>query len=536
MIRPQRFLESIHTQIVISAFVGFVSGVYRVIRKQVNTFVYLFGGADVINDAYIKAEGKPFEILTPGRRHQMVSSPMHLEEINRAPVDVLSLHAVAKDFLQPKYTMHGFEWNDVRGVEGTGFVRALRTILTSHLPKLLPSLQERIANHIHRELMNHESSSGSYELSIYDMSKRLVAKTNSFVFFGHELTEDSDFFEAAYSFPHESALAAEAFRLLPNPLARNHWAARSFHDRLHREIERRLSLRSIGNGQSSNDGLQWLIETSPKKNPWSIQRLVGEVMGIWYGSVHTLSIAVTFALLDLYSHKEYIEPLRKELDNTKLDALKGTPGEMPLLDSFLKESARLSAFESTGVRRQALKEFTFSDGLHLRRGDWVCVPHRSLMRDENNFPDALSFHGFRFVGTQHNKDSSNEQDHSSAGIPAKGSFLTDSSDSLIWGLGRIVWSVHVPSSLSWTILRNGSAEAGSCHPAAQIRLRALTNKRREIVSMAVIGDTKTKHKAACAAERQQHQYAGSGVLDHLGGPLSFLRGEANFAIVSLYRS
>lgn len=54
MIRPQRFLESIHTQIVISAFVGFVSGVYRVIRKQVNTFVYLFGGADVINDAYIK--------------------------------------------------------------------------------------------------------------------------------------------------------------------------------------------------------------------------------------------------------------------------------------------------------------------------------------------------------------------------------------------------------------------------------------------------------------------------------------------------
>lgn len=69
------------------------------------------------------------------------------------------------------------------------------------------------------------------------------------------------------------------------------------------------------------------------------------------------------------------------------------------------------------------------------------------MRDENNFPDALSFNGFRFVGTQHTKDSSNEQDQRSAGILAKGSFLTDSSDSLIWGLGRIVWSVLVPSSL-----------------------------------------------------------------------------------------
>jgi hypothetical protein len=44
-----------------------------------------------------QAKGKPFEVLTPGRRHQMVSSPLHLEEINRAPLDVLSLHAVAKD-------------------------------------------------------------------------------------------------------------------------------------------------------------------------------------------------------------------------------------------------------------------------------------------------------------------------------------------------------------------------------------------------------------------------------------------------------
>ena len=38
------------------------------------------------------------------------------------------------------------------------------------------------------------------------------------------------------------------------------------------------------------DGIQWLIETSPKKERWSSHRLVGEIMGIWYGSVHTLAI------------------------------------------------------------------------------------------------------------------------------------------------------------------------------------------------------------------------------------------------------
>lgn len=96
-----------------------------------------------------------------------------------------------------------------------------------------------------------------------------------------------------------------------------------------------------------NDSLRWLIDTSPKKNPWSIDRLVGEVMGIWYGSVHTLSIAMTYALLDLYTRPQYIEPLRAELEATDLDIMKGSSEELPLLDSFLRESARLSAFESS---------------------------------------------------------------------------------------------------------------------------------------------------------------------------------------------
>src|SRR5689334_17093822 len=61
--------------------------------------------------------------------------------------------------LQPVYTMHGtslplrdlktsytdfsisgFNWFDRRGTEGVGFIRALRTLLTSNLPKILPDL------------------------------------------------------------------------------------------------------------------------------------------------------------------------------------------------------------------------------------------------------------------------------------------------------------------------------------------------------------------------------------------------------------
>ena len=54
---------------------------------------------------------------------------------------------------------------------------------------------------------------------------------------------------------------------------------------------------------------------------------------------------VTYALHDIYSHPECMDPVIRELKTTNLDAFSGAPHELPVLDSVLKESARLSAFE-----------------------------------------------------------------------------------------------------------------------------------------------------------------------------------------------
>ena len=69
-----------------------------------------------------------------------VSSPKYIKELDTAPDTVLSLNGAAKHMLQPLYTMNGFNWFDRRGVEGVGFVRTLRTLLTNNLPQLLPDL------------------------------------------------------------------------------------------------------------------------------------------------------------------------------------------------------------------------------------------------------------------------------------------------------------------------------------------------------------------------------------------------------------
>ncbi|KAK8107789.1 cytochrome P450 [Apiospora kogelbergensis] len=344
----------------------------------------------------------------------MVTSRQHLSEINHAPVHQLSLHAVAKEFLQPKYTMHGFEWKDIRGVEGTGFVRALRHTLTNHLPNLMGCLRLLIADEVSKGVKKSPATTSE---PCQIRGEKVQSKADNFSWATPSIALS----------PSESLSGAgELFGLLrPGALlvarcaTKNHRASLTFYKHLEGEVTRRIKNSNDDAYQGSskqNDGLQWLIDTAPKRAAWSIDRIVGEVMGIWYGSVHTLGIGVTYALHDIYSHPECMDPVIRELKTTNLDAFSGAPHELPVLD--------------TGIRRKALEPFTFSDGLSVARGEWVCVPHRSMMRDSRFFPDALEFQPFRFY--QPPKEGGQV-------FPDRGSFLTDASDSwLVWGAGRIL--------------------------------------------------------------------------------------------------
>ena len=48
-----------------------------------------------------QADGSPFTIQTPGKKHVMVTSSKHIKELSEAPLNRLSLHAVAKDVWKP---------------------------------------------------------------------------------------------------------------------------------------------------------------------------------------------------------------------------------------------------------------------------------------------------------------------------------------------------------------------------------------------------------------------------------------------------
>jgi len=55
---------------------------------------------------------------------------------------------------------------------------------------------------------------------------------------------------------------------------------------------------------------------------------------------------IVYVIHDLCLHPEYIEPLRRELE-TSYEEFQRTGQGLPLLDSFIKESARLTPVESS---------------------------------------------------------------------------------------------------------------------------------------------------------------------------------------------
>lgn len=110
------------------------------------------------------------------------------------------------------------------------------------------------------------------------------------------------------------------------------------------------------------------MDHSPKTKPWTVARVVHELIAVWFGSVHITSTvrAITLrpnlhladkriqtacvALFDLCERPEYIDILRQEIEHTGWEEFDKSGGKLfPLMDSFMKESARLCPIESGTV-------------------------------------------------------------------------------------------------------------------------------------------------------------------------------------------
>ncbi|MCJ1454187.1 hypothetical protein MMC28_004538 [Mycoblastus sanguinarius] len=376
----------------------------------------------------------PFVVDTETTHYVPVSSMDHIIQLDQASGKELSLHAAAKEILQPKYTYtaHGFEWPDRRGIESTGFSRTLKNLLTAHLPSMIPNIDNTMIRTIEEQLEHCELDDQSYrKFSIQPNVKRLITIINNGIFFGPEFAQNEEFTNAALEYMDLVPAAAELVKIVPGVIApfvaslvtQRHRASRTMHRFLAPVVQSRLEARANLEKQANEpvDCMQWLIDTSPKKQPWTVTRAVDEVLAVWFSSVPQLSMTASYTLYELAAHPDFCSLLRTESGSLAYGNFKTCAEGLVLMDSFIKECVRINPIDAISCRRKVLSPFEFSDGTRLSPGDWACVPQQAMWLDPKNFPNPHRFDPSRFAATNDRPSSQ----------------LTEVSETwVLWGYGR----------------------------------------------------------------------------------------------------
>ena len=154
----------------------------------------------------------------------------------------------------------------------------------------------------------------------------------------------------------------------------------------------------------------------------------------------------THAMYDLAVHPEYVDSLREEATTilSKHGWTRSALEKMPKFESFMRESARLSptnlgrltqsvASEHVVISnlllvslpRQLLKDWTFSNGVTVKKGSFVAASTFSTHWDDEIYPDARTFKPWRFY---HEGDDS-----------GKDRFTSTGNEFMAFGAGKHAW-------------------------------------------------------------------------------------------------
>lgn len=123
-------------------------------------------------------------------------------------------------------------------------------------------------------------------------------------------------------------------------------------------------------------------------------------LSVSMASIHTTSMTVTNAIFDLAARPEYIQPLREEIKQVKASETtpyfsKSSMPRLKQLDSFIKESHRISPISLLNMRRKIKQDMVLHDGTLLPAGTHIAFPLNQVSNDAQLWHEPEKFDGFR---------------------------------------------------------------------------------------------------------------------------------------------
>ncbi|KIL60300.1 hypothetical protein M378DRAFT_168328 [Amanita muscaria Koide BX008] len=361
---------------------------------------FLRHGRKMLKDGYIKFHGSVFKVPTLTSWTIVVSGSNLIDELRRAPDEILSSTEALRQATHLDLTLGRETYNDPFHAE------AIRGPFTKNIGTMFADVQDEIAV----AFKEHIPVKGDEwaRVTLYSTVMDIVCRASNRMFVGVPLCRDPDWMELNKSLTLELMKGAFVLGLFPATVrpfvAPLLWSiSRSVKrgvkhlEPLIKERVEQEKRRGKDSPERPNDLVSWFFDVT-KDRPRSVLSLVKAMLVTNFAAIHTTTMSVTYVMYELATRPEYVQPLREEIEAVISEEgwSKESVRKLRKLDSFIKESLRLTDFTVITMWRKALKDFTFSNGITIPAGSTVAVPYNAVHTDPDNYPDPGTFDGFRF--------------------------------------------------------------------------------------------------------------------------------------------
>ncbi|KAF2764143.1 putative cytochrome P450 [Teratosphaeria nubilosa] len=380
-------------------------------------------GKDMILKGYEETDRGMFYV--PSNLGERLMLPVkYLEDLKNAPVDKVDFVATFFEMFEGHYT--------TMGSRSTLHPRVVRAQLNANLADVMPDIQDEIRNAFDAAFPICEDWT---EVSVVDRITQIVARVSSRMFGGKELSENDEWVQASIQFALDGFIGAQAIKKYPvflRPIAQYFIPALRNIAKHHRAAERAavpLLARREQTGEQARDLLCWMAQDA-KGHERDKKFIASILLKVSFAAIHTSAAAPSQLLYDLCCRREYIEPLRLEVESVlDIDGNVDKRGfdKLLKLDSIMKESQRLNPLLLITFERVIHEDYKLSDGFVIPAHTTIGIPTIALNMDPHLYPDPGKFDGLRFERIRTKE---------SVEVAARAQYVASNTSSMSFGFGR----------------------------------------------------------------------------------------------------
>ncbi|KAJ7907991.1 cytochrome P450 [Mycena leptocephala] len=375
-------------------------GTTNIISSCMSALKLQFHATNMFQKAYSQHGNGLFRLPSLFRWTYLISERKHISEIASAPEHIISFNGGLADVLQA-------EWTIGRDITENPYHTTVIRVGLRNIGQCFPQLHDELV-HAFDDVLALQDNEWKL-ITVVPTATQIISRSTSRVFVGLPLCRNQEYLDLTNNHNIRIFVASQILRICPNflkpiiaPLITTRKSAvRHGMALLGPMIEERLETERVAGREWSdrpNDLISWLLDFAEDEDR-SVEALVRRILTLNLAA-HNTWMSMTAALYDVAKYPEYMLPMREEAERVVAEHgwTKASISNMPKIDSFLRESQRLSASGPIGMARQVISKdgFTFSDGKTIPYGSFLSVPGHNVNSDPAVYEHPEVFDGFRF--------------------------------------------------------------------------------------------------------------------------------------------